>query len=101
MIGRLMKLRKLSSLRYAVRDLDFFWGRRSSPGVTFAKGLLRPGVSGWRPLSTSPACESLRPLQYALAEKKDCVATLTNLYFRPFHSNPLQIPQPDPIEKEF
>jgi hypothetical protein len=44
---------------------------------------------------------AIRNPQSALAEKKDCVATLTNLYFRPFHSNPLQIRQPDPIEKEF
>jgi len=70
MIGRLMKLRKMDSLRYAVRDLDFFWRLRSEPGVTIAKGLLRPGVSGWRLLSTSPACESLRPPQSALPKKK-------------------------------
>jgi hypothetical protein len=40
MIGRLMNLRKLDSLRYAVRDLDFFWRRRSEARVTFARGLI-------------------------------------------------------------
>jgi len=51
-----MKPRKPDSLLYAVRDLDFFWRRRSEARVTFAKGLLRPGVSSWRLLSNSPAC---------------------------------------------
>jgi hypothetical protein len=41
MIARSMKLRKLDSLRYAVRDLDFFWRRGSEARVTFARGLLK------------------------------------------------------------
>jgi questin oxidase-like protein len=36
---RPMKLRKLSSLRYAVCDLDFFWRRGSEARVTFPRGL--------------------------------------------------------------
>jgi hypothetical protein len=42
MIGRSMKRRKLSSLRYAFCDLDFFWRRRSEAKVTFARGLIIP-----------------------------------------------------------
>jgi len=49
MIDRLMKPRKLDSLRYAFYDLDFFWRRRSESRVSFAGGLLFVQMPmGWR-----------------------------------------------------
>ena len=44
----------------------------------------------------SPAIPLRRAVQ---SHEKYCVDLLAHLYFRPFHSHPLQICQPDSVEK--